>query len=243
MTTWSTPTSSSCCRGRSSGQEPGGDGGERDEGGRADHPAEEVRERGLVTLVGDQDQQRHHDGDRAHGSGRPDRKQLRQCLPHQRCSSASRVLRRVLPQQLLLGLLAREAEVDEDGAQQDRDPTGGVGPVVALQEGRLRRGRDLVGVLRVLLGDLLGSRERLRELDSTWGVTLLASEELPIADGTRWRNPRSAARRRRTAGSPRRGRAAVRRPRGHAGPANGDRPVSEWEAGVPASPTPVPMRA
>ena len=36
-------------------QEPGGDRGDRDEGGSAEHPPDEVGEGGLVALVGDQD--------------------------------------------------------------------------------------------------------------------------------------------------------------------------------------------
>src|SRR4026209_687035 len=64
----------------------------------------------------------------------------------------------------LLLLPPREDEEDERRADQDRDQAGRVGPLVAVEEGLFRRGRDLAGVLRVLLSDGFGTGERLREL-------------------------------------------------------------------------------
>ena len=75
-----------------------------------------------------------------------------------------RVFRVVRGEQALLFLVLREAEVDDRRAAEDRDDAGQVGPLVALEERRLRGGRDLVGVLRVLLRDGLRAVERLREL-------------------------------------------------------------------------------
>src|SRR5215217_1068163 len=62
------------------------------------------------------------------------------------------VLRVVLGEQLLLPILLREEEEDQRGAEQDRDDPGDVGPLVPLEEGRLRGGHDLILVLRVPLG-------------------------------------------------------------------------------------------
>src|SRR4051794_33003132 len=65
------------------------------------------------------------------------------------------VLREVRGEELLLGLLRREQEEDEDRAEQDRDQTGGVRPPVAVEERLLGGRRDLARVLRILLGDAL----------------------------------------------------------------------------------------
>ena len=46
-------------------------------------------------------------------------------------------------EQGFLVCLLREAEEDEDGADEDRDHPGRVGPLVAVKEGRLRAGDDL----------------------------------------------------------------------------------------------------
>src|ERR671924_1761199 len=74
------------------------------------------------------------------------------------------VLRVVLGEQLLLPLLLREEEEDQRGAEQDRDDPCDVGPLISLQEGRLRGRDDLVLVLRVSLGRVGRAREGLRQL-------------------------------------------------------------------------------
>ena len=61
------------------------------------------------------------------------------------------VLSVVRGEQSLFFLMLREAEEDERRAEQDRDDAGRVGPLVAVEERRLRRRRDLVRVLRILL--------------------------------------------------------------------------------------------
>ena len=55
----------------------------------------------------------------------------------------------VLSEKPILALFLREREEQQGRAQQDRDDAGEVGPLVALEERRLRGGYDLVGVLRV----------------------------------------------------------------------------------------------
>ena len=70
--------------------------------------------------------------------------------------------------------MLREAEEDEGRAEQDRDDAGRVRPLVALEERRLRRRRDLIGVLRILLGDPLGTVERLGQLALDAGRDVLA---------------------------------------------------------------------
>src|SRR6185437_10794713 len=72
------------------------------------------------------------------------------------------VLGGVLREQLLLPLVPGEADEDERGAEKNRDDSGGVGPLVPLEERRLRSRRDLARVLRVLLRDRLRAVERLR---------------------------------------------------------------------------------
>src|SRR5206468_5630491 len=79
-------------------------------------------------------------------------------------SSALRVLRVVLGEQALLVVSLREEEEDDRGADQDRDDAGEVSPLVSVQEGLLRPGRDRRRVLGVLLGDRGGAGERFREL-------------------------------------------------------------------------------
>src|SRR3954452_13747066 len=74
------------------------------------------------------------------------------------------VLDEVRREQLLLGLLRREHEEDEDRAEQDGDQARAVGPLVTLEERLLGGRRDLARVLRVLLRDALRAGERLREL-------------------------------------------------------------------------------
>ena len=70
----------------------------------------------------------------------------------------------VLGEQRLLALHLREPEEDDHGAEQHGDDAREVGPLVAVEEGCLRGGGDLGGVLRVLLRDRLGAGERLRQL-------------------------------------------------------------------------------
>jgi len=55
----------------------------------------------------------------------------------------------VLDEKPLLVLFLREREEHQGRAQQDSDDAREVGPLVALEERRLRGGDDLVGVLRV----------------------------------------------------------------------------------------------
>src|SRR6266540_4073813 len=81
-----------------------------------------------------------------------------------RSSLDVRVLLLVLGEQRLLLVLLRVEEEDECRAEHDRDDTGRVGPVGAVDERRLRAGEDLVRVLRVQLGDVLGAGEGLLEL-------------------------------------------------------------------------------
>src|SRR3954447_21981594 len=84
------------------------------------------------------------------------------------------VLGQVRREQLLLGLLRREQEEDEDRTEQDRDQAGGVRPLVAVEERLLGGRRDLARVLRVLLRDALRAGERLRELALDAVADLLA---------------------------------------------------------------------
>ena len=78
-----------------------------------------------------------------------------------RSSASCRVLCLVRGEQPLLLVVPREHEVDEHRAEEDRDDTGGVRPVVAVEECLLRPGDDRVGVLRMLL------RRRLRRRRTT----------------------------------------------------------------------------
>src|SRR3954469_13581234 len=91
------------------------------------------------------------------------RRRARGVARHARATRVG-VLGEVRREQLLLGLLRREQEEDEDRAEQDRDQPGGVRPAVPVEE-RLPGGRrDLGRVLRVPLRDAHGAGERLREL-------------------------------------------------------------------------------
>ena len=72
---------------------------------------------------------------------------------------SSRVCGVVLGQKPLLLVLSREHEEHEGRTQNNRYQPGGVRPLIALQERRLGGCRDLVCVLRVLLGDGLGPGE------------------------------------------------------------------------------------
>ena len=87
----------------------------------------------------------------------------------------------VLGEQTLLVILPREHEEDERRTEQHRDDPGRVRPLVARQERRLRGRGDLVRVLRVLLRDGLGARERLGQLRLDAVVTFCASGEAAIA--------------------------------------------------------------
>ena len=69
-----------------------------------------------------------------------------------------------LGQQRLLRVVLREEEEDDRGAEQDRDDSGRVGPLIALEERRLRAGDDVVGVLRIPLRGIGRGGERLGQL-------------------------------------------------------------------------------
>src|SRR4051812_43834563 len=79
-------------------------------------------------------------------------------------SARGSVLPVVSLQQPFLLVLPREAQEDERRTKENGDDSGGVGQVGAVEEGLLRRRRDLVRVLRILLGDRLGTGERLLQL-------------------------------------------------------------------------------
>jgi hypothetical protein len=66
----------------------------------------------------------------------------------------------VLGEQSLLVAPAAEERGDNDRPKYHRDDAGGVGPLVAVEEGGLRRGNDLLGVLRILFSQRRGARER-----------------------------------------------------------------------------------
>ena len=149
----------------------------------------------------------------------------------------------VARQQPLFLVGPREAEEDERRTEQDGDDSGRVGPVRTVEEGLLRRGRDLTRVLGILLRDLLGAREGLREL----GCDAVGDLLLVRRGGDR------RADRRRVAGGEQRAeidcmiapprsrwRSAV--PEAIPARCTGTDPVSECEAGVPANPTPIPTR-
>src|SRR6188508_1563 len=136
-----------------------------------------------------------------------------------RRSGTRRVLRVVGRQEPLLLVSFREAEIDQDGTEQDGDDPGGVSPVSAVEERRLRRRRDLARVLRVLLRYRLCSGEGLRELARNAVGDLLLVRRRRDCRGDRGRVPGRQER----AEDRLHDRAAeialeVRRTRGHPGP-------------------------
>src|SRR4029453_9503710 len=75
------------------------------------------------------------------------------------------VLRTVSLQQPSLLVALREQEEDERGTEQDGDDAGQVGPLVAVQEGRLRCGDEGgLNIGRVTRGRVGRARKRLGEL-------------------------------------------------------------------------------
>jgi hypothetical protein len=135
----------------------------------------------------------------------------------------------------------RDEEEDEGGPGDDGDDSGHVGPVVALQEGRGRRCLDRVRVLRILRREV--DSARIGELELALGAvgdlvrvrrrTELIADEEPAARSAPNTEVRSAPPRSRW-------RSAV--PEAIPARCTGTEPVSECEAGVPASPTPIPMK-
>ena len=74
------------------------------------------------------------------------------------------VLGLIAGEELLLTLEAGEEPGHHDGAEQNRDDSCHVSPLIAPEKRGLRGRRDLARVLRILLGDRLGAVERLRQL-------------------------------------------------------------------------------
>src|SRR5688500_8963721 len=64
----------------------------------------------------------------------------------------------VVGEELPLACPPRESEVDEDRAREDGDDAGCVGPLVSLEERRLRGGDDLARVRGVLRCEVGGAR-------------------------------------------------------------------------------------
>ena len=119
---------------------------------------------------------------------------------------------------------------------------GGVRPLVALEERLLGRGRDLAGVLRILLRDALRAGERLRELalDAVVDLSLFGAAAIAAAAAVAYPAVSRAPKIDCMIAPPRsRWRSAV--PDAIPARRTGTEPVSECDAGVPANPTPIPM--
>ena len=152
---------------------------------------------------------------------------------------------RVVPvEQLELAVVLREHEEHERRAEDDRDQSGEVGPVGAVEERRLRGGDDLLRVLRILRGGVRRAGERLGELRLDVGAHAAAFGDpaMSFVNAAAYPAVSSAPRSDCMIAPPRsRWRSAV----ADAIPARrtGTEPVSECDAGVPASPTPAPTKA
>src|SRR5512143_469995 len=151
----------------------------------------------------------------------------------------------VAGEQALFLLLSGEQEEDDDRAEQDRDDPGGVGPVRAVEERCLGRLGDRISVLGVLLGNRFCASEGLLQL----GLDARSDQSLGRRRGGGDRGSgggRVAGRQQgakdRLHDRPTKVVLQVGGARRHPAWATGTEPVSECDAGVPATPTPTPTQ-